>query len=63
MVVGWIGVDNEGHLLLAEISSVFIAISVNLGVPCLCYEIPKNPSNICILCYFSHLRRRFTDDS
>ena len=48
MVVGWIGVDNEGHLLLAEISSVFIAISVNIGVPCLCYEIPKNPSNICI---------------
>ena len=36
---------------------------VDLNVPCLRYEIPNNPSNICIWCYFSHLRRRFTDDS
>ena len=26
----------------------FMSVFVNLGVPCLCYEIPKNPSNICI---------------
>ena len=43
----------------------FMLVVVHLNMLCFyCdYEMPENPSNICIWCCFSHLIRRFTDDS
>ena len=46
-------------LLIYNLELVFAIVDLN--VPCLCYEIPNNPSNICIWCHISHLRR-FTND-
>ena len=43
--LGWI---MKATCCLLRYNPESMSVFVNLGVPCLCYEIPKNPSNICI---------------